>query len=72
MVCWKAASFWLEDGMVAIEERKSKSEQHAEVITTLLAAKPSHKDGKHLHLFTDSWCVANGIAIWSGKWRLTA
>jgi hypothetical protein len=71
VVCWKAASFWLEDGMVAIEEGKSKSAQHVEVITALLLAKQSHKDGKHLHLFTDSWCVANGIAIWSGNWRLT-
>jgi hypothetical protein len=61
VVCWKAAPFWLGDGMVTIEEGKSKSAQHAEVITALLAANPSHKDGKHT--FTDSWCVANGIAI---------
>ena len=54
--------------MVLIEEGKSKSQQHAEA---LLAARQSCKDGKDLHLFTDSWGVANGIEIWSGKWRLT-
>ena len=52
VVCWKAAPFCLEDGMVTIEEGKSKSAQHAEVITALLAANPSHKDGKHTFLQT--------------------
>ena len=61
VVCWKAAASKPEDEMILIEEGKSKSAQHAEVITALLAANPSHKDGKHT--FTDSWCVANGIAI---------
>ena len=69
VVYWKVAAFRLENGMIIIEEGKSKTAQHAEVITALLAANPSHKDGKHT--FTDSWCVANGIAIWSGNWRLT-
>lgn len=43
-----------------------------ETIATLLAARQSKKDNyKVIYLYTDSWCVANGIAIWSGKWRLT-
>ena len=49
--------------MVLIEEGKNKSAQHLEVIAALLAARQSHKDGNIIFLFTDSWCVANGIAI---------
>ena len=64
VVCWKAAAFRPKDRMVLIEEGKSKSAQHVEVITALLLAKQSHKDGKHLHLFTDSWCMTSWIAIW--------
>ena len=71
VVCWKAAAFRPKDRMVLIEEGKGKSAQHAQVIAAPLAARQSHKDGKDLELFTDSWCVTNGILIWSGKWRLT-
>jgi hypothetical protein len=69
LVCWKAAAFRPEDRMVLIEGGKSKSAQHSQVIAAPLAARQSHKDGKDLELFTDSWCVTNGILIWSGKWR---
>ena len=51
VVCWKAAPFCLEDGMVTIEEGKSKSTQHVEVITALLLAKQSHNDEKQLTPF---------------------
>jgi hypothetical protein len=71
MLCWKASAFRLEEGMVLIEEVKSQSVQHAIIITALLAARQSRKDGKDLHLFTDSRCMANRIAIWSEKMRLT-
>ena len=38
MVCWKAAAFRPEDGMVLIEEGKSKSAQQAEATAAILAA----------------------------------
>ena len=51
MVYWKVAAFRLENGMIIIEEGKSKSTQHVEVITALLLAKQSHKDEKQLTPF---------------------
>jgi hypothetical protein len=36
VVYWKVAAFRLENGMIIIEEGKSKSAQHAEVIAALL------------------------------------
>lgn len=66
VVKWKAAAYRPGDGIILTESRQS----NAEVIAALLAARQSIKESqKILHLFTDSWCVANGIAIWSGKWK---
>jgi hypothetical protein len=40
VVCYKAAAFRLEDGIVLIEEEKSKSAKHAEVLAALLVDNP--------------------------------
>ncbi|XP_059120184.1 uncharacterized protein LOC131911818 [Peromyscus eremicus] len=69
-VRWKAAAYRPGDGMVITDQGTDKSAQHAEVIAALLAIRQTIKDNyKQIYLYTDSWCVANGIAVWSGKWR---
>lgn len=69
-VKWKAAAYRPGDGMIKSEEGTEKSAQHAEVIAAWLAIEQSVIERqKNIFLFTDSWCVANGIAIWSGKWK---
>lgn len=56
--------------MVSTEERTDKSAQSAEVVVAMLAARQSLQEKQNiLHLFTDSWCIANGIDRWSGKWK---
>ena len=48
----------------------NKSAQHAEVTAAALAIAHSQRAKQNIiHLFTDCWCVANGIVIWSGKWK---
>ena len=48
----------------------NKSAQHAEVTAAAIAIAHSQREKQNIiHIFTDSWCVANGIAIWSGKWK---
>ncbi|XP_052602440.1 uncharacterized protein LOC128115609 [Peromyscus californicus insignis] len=69
-VRWRAAAYRPGDGMVITDQGTDKSAQHAEVIAALLAIRQTIKDNyKQIYLYTDSWCVANGIAVWSGKWR---
>lgn len=67
-VKWKAAAYRPEDGKILTDQGVEYSAQHAEVIAALLAARQSLAEKqKHMYLYTDSWCVANGIAVWSGK-----
>ena len=68
MVLWKAAAYGPGDGMVIMEQGIAKSAQYTEVVAAMLAASQSLKEKQMvLLLFTDSWCVANGTAMWSGK-----
>ncbi|XP_010610954.3 uncharacterized protein LOC104854215 [Fukomys damarensis] len=72
-ISWKAAAYRPEDGKIITDQGTGKSAQHAEVLAALLAARQTKLENKRvLHLYTDSWCVANGIAVWSGKWRKTS
>ena len=41
-----------------------KSAQHAEVTAAAIAHIQREKQNI-MHIFTDSWCVSNDIAIWS-------
>ncbi|XP_029424789.1 uncharacterized protein LOC115072250 [Nannospalax galili] len=67
---WKAAAFRPFDGKILQESDTGKSAQHAEVIAAKLAVQQSFDEKQKVcYIFTDSWCVANGIAIWSGKWK---
>lgn len=58
--------------MAVTEEGTNTSAQHTEVITKLLAIRPTAKQGKwEIYIFFNSWYVCNGIAIWSSKWKTT-
>lgn len=72
IVRWKAAAFRPSDGKILTQEGTDKSAQHAEIWAALLAVEQVAKEGDNfLTIYTDSWCVANGIAIWSAKWKKT-
>jgi ribonuclease HI len=44
--------------------------QHAEVYAARLAICHSLKEGhKIVRIYSDSWCLCNGIAIWPPKWQ---
>ena len=46
-----------------------ESTQYAELIAIKLLIEQSVKENQNeIHLFSDSWAVANGIALWSGTW----
>jgi ribonuclease HI len=48
----------------------SKPTQHAEVHAASLAICHSLMEGhKIVWIYFDSWCLCNGIAIWSPKWQ---
>jgi hypothetical protein len=72
VVLWKAAAYRPGDGMVIIEQGAAISAQHAEEVAAALAKQNNVK--QNVHLFTDPWCIAkglaNGIDIWSGKWKV--
>lgn len=57
--------------MVIMEQETVKSAHHPGVVAAMLAARQSLKEKqKVLHLFTDTWCEANCLAIQSGKWKV--
>lgn len=71
-VTWKAAAFRPSDGKILTQQGTNKSAQHAEVWAALLAARQVKEDKDvAMTIYTDSWAVANGIAIWSAKWKKT-
>lgn len=70
IIHWKAAAYRPKDGTILTDSGVNKSAQHAEVTAAALAITHSQREKQNIiHIFTDSWCVANGIAIWSGKWK---
>lgn len=69
-ISWKAAAFRPSDRKILTREGSRQSAQIAELQAVKLAVEQSIKEGqKHVHIFSDSWAVCNGIAIWSAKWR---
>lgn len=50
----------------------AKSSQYAEVHAVLLVMIHSGNEGhKLIHIYSDSWCICNCVAIWSAKWKKT-
>lgn len=69
---WKAAAYRPSDGCVLSDQGTDSSAQIAELCAVLLAVRHCTAEGhKVIHIFSDSWSVCNGIAIWSAKWMLT-
>jgi hypothetical protein len=60
------------DVQILTDQGTGRSAQHAEVHAARLAIEQSQKEGyKIVRIYSDSWCVCNGIAVWSGKWKHT-
>jgi ribonuclease HI len=71
-LCWKSAAWGPTDGQILTDQGMGRSEQHAEVHAARLAIEQSQKEGyKIVRIYSDSWCVCNGIAVWSGKQKHT-
>ena len=69
---WKAAALRPMDGKTLVEEGRNKSAQWVELHAVFLAVIEELNYDKSLYvwIFTDSWAVANGLAIWSGNWAV--
>jgi hypothetical protein len=67
---WESAAWRPMDGQILTDQGTGRSAQHAEVHAARLAIGQSHKEGhKIVRIYSDLWCVCNGIAVWSGKWQ---
>jgi hypothetical protein len=57
---------------VITEQGTTKSSENIEVVASTLAARQCLNGKQKLKtaLFTDSWSVANGIALWSRKCKM--
>lgn len=52
--------------------QRTSSAQHAKLIAVVLAVRHSVQEKQPMvRIFTDSWTVANGITIWSQRWKKT-
>lgn len=56
--------------MVTLEQGTDKSAQPADVVAMLAARQSLEEKQNVLHLFTDSWGMANDIDRLSGKWKV--
>lgn len=67
---WKAVAYRPSDKKILVKEGSDASAQLAELCAVKLAVEQSiHEKKKYIHIFSDSWAVCNGIAIWSAKWK---
>lgn len=58
-----------QDCVTQREAGKSDSAQHADLIAVLAVRQSLRQNQEVLYIFTDSWAIANGTAIWSGQWK---
>ena len=66
---WRPAAFHLALGTSLVKEGTPSSAQLAEHVAVHLTLKKATKRGLwQIHIFTDSWAVTNGFALWSGQW----
>ncbi|RWS20215.1 uncharacterized protein B4U80_12130, partial [Leptotrombidium deliense] len=68
---WKAAAWNPVRRETLVKEGTDKSAQYAELFAVKMAIDYEvEKGNKTVYIYTDSWAVANGLAIWSGRWRI--
>ncbi|XP_041065209.1 ribonuclease H-like [Carcharodon carcharias] len=63
---WKAVAF--NPKIQTLLEGTDGSSQYAELKAVILALEHD-QEGPAVHIYTDSWAVANGMAVWMPKWK---
>lgn len=68
---WKAAAWNPMRRETLVSEGTDSSAQYAELKAVEMAItwEREHRESV-VYIYTDSWAVANGLTIWSGRWRI--
>lgn len=64
--CWKTVAYNPISQKILETQGKGMSSQYAELYTVYQAIK--QELGGQCYLYTDSWSVANGLAVWMPRW----
>ncbi|XP_059841264.1 uncharacterized protein LOC132402424 [Hypanus sabinus] len=64
---WKAATFHPATGRILTTEGKGDSSQLVELAAVDLTLQNTTGP---VHIYTDSWTLANGIAVWMARWQV--
>ncbi|XP_078002246.1 uncharacterized protein LOC144456980 [Phascolarctos cinereus] len=67
--CWKAVAYNPSCNTILESSGEGQSSQWAELVAVYQVIQKEQGGQCHIYIYTDSWAVANGLAVWMPIWK---